>query len=89
MNDELKKKMARKLVRLKSEGDKLWAKARDSRKRIEAAATKPNPLSVKDITVLRLAAGIVIAQLLISEADVNASKHITPDEEDKYGGTNA
>jgi hypothetical protein len=89
MNDELKKRMAKKLVRLKAEGDSLWAMARDARKRIEAAISKQGTLTTEDITILRLAGGIVVSQLLINETDVNASKYLTPDEENEYGGPNA
>jgi hypothetical protein len=89
MDDELKRQTAKRLAQLRAHSDMMWAKARDSRKKFSAIATKKGPMTPEDITTLRLAAGIVLAQLLVNHCEVEASKYLTPDEEDKYGGTDA
>jgi hypothetical protein len=89
MNDEeLKKTAAKKLARLRAHNDGLWTHVRKIAPKLTALANKSEPFSNEDMKLFRICLGIVLSETLVNETEVLASELLTPDEEDKYGGTN-
>ena len=88
MNDELKKALVKKLVRLRAHRDGLWMHVREISPKLTALAEKSEPYSDYDIKMFRVCLGIVLSETLVRESEAQASQLLTPDEEEQYGGTN-
>lgn len=88
MNDNVKKIIAKKLVRLRANNDGLWMQIRTMTPRLTALAEKHELYDDEDMGLLRLCLGIVLSETLVNKVEVQASQFLTPDEDKRYGRTN-
>jgi len=82
-NDDKKKELTKKLVRLRNQSDVMWHSARERVSALKEAVTATDP-DPAQINLLRIAAGIVLAELVVRTVEVEASKVITPEDENQW-----
>lgn len=86
--DELKKAVAKKIVRLRARNDGLWVHIRNITPLLINLAEKHGSYDENDMKTFRLCLGIILTEMLVHDTELIAGKLLTPDEEDKYGRTN-